>query len=221
MFHIELIIFDVDGTLYDLDDTVRSNYDTQLEFFSHEMNITREKAVSIFEQKSILPYKSPNAKSATEFFLQSGINIIKWKNYREAHFSPEVIDRTKAVNETLIKSFAGISELVILSSNTLGNILSVLQWININPALFKDIYCADRNTGKYPFSKNNAMRDIIADTKADPEKILSVGDRYSTDIEPMLKLGGHGILISGPECLQCIYDDLSEGIITEKNYHYY
>ena len=99
----ELIIFDVDGTLYALNDVVRSNYDVQLEFFSHEMNITQKEAEEIFTQNSILPYKSEKAKSATEFFLKNGLDYDKWKIYRETHFSPEAIDRTKAVSEELIK----------------------------------------------------------------------------------------------------------------------
>lgn len=39
-------------------------------------------------------------------------------------------------------------------------------------------------------------------------KPLSIGDRFSTDIEPILRLGGDGVLISVPKALSLVLEDL-------------
>ena len=80
-----------------------------------------------------------------------------------------------------------------------------------------NIYCTDNNPGRNPFSKTSAFEGIITKTGTAPEKVLSIGDRYSTDIEPLLNLGGHGVLVSGPEDLQKVYDELSAGIIHKES----
>ena len=222
MTELELIIFDVDGTLYDLDDVVKVNYDIQVDFYSRKMNITPAEARTIFDQNGILSCKSDKAKSATEFFLRSGIDSDEWTAYRNNNFSPEVINCDNAASEELIQSFAEISPLVLLSSNTRNNILSVLKWININPALFADIYCTDNNPGKSPFNKTNAITGIITAKNLAAEKILSIGDRYSTDVEPLLRLGGHGAVISSPHNLQNVYEDLLlEKLCSNKFYCFY
>ena len=51
--------------------------------------------------------------------------------------------------------------------------------------------------------------------------MLSIGDRYHTDIEPMLNLGGAGIVVKIPTILDKIYYDLKQGNLEETNYTFF
>ena len=63
---IQLILFDVDGTLYDLHDVMDFNYKLQVDFYSGFYSISEEKTVRIFKEHGIFPAKSDQSKSATE-----------------------------------------------------------------------------------------------------------------------------------------------------------
>ena len=209
----KLIILDVDGTLYDLDDVCELNYNIQIDFYSSELNISKEEAKLIFDRNGILPYKSETAKSATEFFLRTGLNGEKWKRYRESHYSPETIDQKRAVREETLRNFCQICDIILLSSNTYKNILDTLKWIKIDISIFKDIFCATKNPGKTPFNKKNAMEYILKKFHVLAQDVLSIGDRYSTDIEPLLNMGGDGVLVQKPEVLLDVYYDLLHGCL--------
>lgn len=69
-----IIIFDMDGTLYDLDDVVSMNYDMQVKFLSMKRNMSREETVSYLAENRIFPTITKESKSATELFLQIGLD---------------------------------------------------------------------------------------------------------------------------------------------------
>ena len=66
---IKLIIFDLDGTLYNLEDVALSNYKMQLNFYSFCTGKTNEEVVKVFEANDIYPIISRKSKSATDFFV--------------------------------------------------------------------------------------------------------------------------------------------------------
>lgn len=215
----KIIIFDVDGTFYDLNDVVVNNYNMQLDFYSQQMNISRKDAEIVFSENTILPYRSENAHSATEFFLKSGIDSALWSNYRNTHTSTKWINRDKAVTESLISDFAEISRLVLLSSNTYENIIDTLNWIHLDLQIFDAIYCSTSEGIPVPFSKRNAVPYILHEYGIDPGDALAIGDRYDTDLKPLLDLGGDGFLVNGPSDLTDILQFLCTGIEKKHNFH--
>ncbi len=211
-----LIIFDVDGTFYDLDDIVLDNYNMQVDFFSKQKRMNKEDVRYLFEKNSILPYKSEHGRSATEFFLRNGIDAEAWKTYREKYMPFWSIQQETSVSNKLLEQFSELAKLVLLSSNTLENIKNTLNWLKIDLSLFDNIFCSTTDCGGEPFRKLTAVPFIISRYKIDVRSVLCIGDRYESDIRPLVELGGDGVLINKPGDLKEVYQDLFYGTLKEK-----
>ena len=204
----KLIIFDLDGTLYDLKDVHEANYAMQVRFLQQQLKITKSDAISMLEANSVYPIITDQSKSATELFARLGLDMNEWIHYREANFDVTKIDKSRAVPNLTIQQFAELCPLVLLSSNTYENIVKILDYIEIDRKLFKDIYCSNHASMVEPFTKKKVMQIIAHDFKIDYHDILSIGDRYQTDVAPLEALGGIGIAIKEKEELEQIINQL-------------
>lgn len=210
----KLIIFDLDGTLYDLKDVHSANYVLQVEFLQRNLGITYDEAVHQLEQNGVYPIITNKSKSATEYFARLGLDMEQWKQYRESQYDALKIDKSKAVFGGVIGRFAEICPLALLSSNALQNIVKTLDYLGISSKLFDTIYCSDNTPTNAPFNKKQAMQIIAERYHVDFRNILSIGDRYQTDVVPMLELGGHGIVITKPSALQRLLLDMENDMIS-------
>lgn len=210
----KLIIFDLDGTLYDLKDMHSANYVLQVEFLQRNLGISHDEAIHQLEQNGVYPIITNKSKSATEYFARLGLDMNQWKQYRESHYDASKIDKSKAVSGDVIGKFAEICPLVLLSSNSQGNILKTLEYLKIDSRFFKTIYCSDNTPVNEPFNKKRAMRVIAQQYGVEYSEMLSIGDRYQTDVVPMLELGGHGVIVSAPQALNEVMRDLSDDVLS-------
>lgn len=218
----KLIIFDMDGTLYDLNDVVAQNYMMQVDFMMQETGMTRADVINLFEKNSVYPIMRPDSKSCTELMLRMGLDKEKWSIYREQNFDIESIDATKAVSGKLLRDFHELSALVLLSSNSRKNIQRVLWKLGIDESLFIEIVCSDNFSNDTIFNKKDAMRYLADKYCINYAEILSIGDRYQTDVVPLLDLGGHGIVLLEPLSLECVIEDLCSNSLQSNNkYKYY
>lgn len=212
--HQKLIVFDLDGTLYDLNDVMSMSYQMQVDFFSSEMHMSVDEAKAFLTAKDVMPEVSKKSKSATELFLKNGIDKRKWSEYRNTHFMVSQIDKRKAVREDEIKNFKEIGIVVLLSSNAFSIIKKILDHIGIADYIFDEIICSDRFPYEVPFTKKLAMQYLSEKYQVAFSNMYSIGDRYSTDIKPILELGGNGILLHNPIAVSYVLKALEEGICT-------
>lgn len=218
----ELLIFDMDGTLYDLKDVVNSNYEMQISFLVEKTGRNREAVVASLEENHIYPVMKKDSKSATEFFSREGYDMQEWTNYRESRFNVSAIDVTKAVDNDCIGRLAAQFKLVLLSSNSLKNIKRVLSHIGISSSHFSTIVCSDTFAKDIQFCKRAAMKDISRAYGVPFKDMVSIGDRYMTDIQPILELGGCGILLVSPSSMKRVQEDLICGKLKScKEYEFY
>lgn len=213
MLDIKLIIFDLDGTLYNLDDVVALNYKMQIDFYSQKVSKPRSEVINIFSENGIFPIMTEKSKSATEFFVRSGVSSNEWNSYREEHFDVSMIDKSCAATELQVKDFAEIAPLVLLSSNSFKNITKILSHIGIDKDLFEDIICSDHKYSDSSFKKIDEMKLLKDRYKIDASSVISVGDRFKTDIEPMLSIGGLGVRVNGPQDLSDVLDALKNDCV--------
>lgn len=209
-----LIIFDLDGTLYDLKDVHSANYILQVQFLMQQMHISEQEAIELQERNHIYPMITSESKSATEYFARLGLDMEQWKQYRESRYDASKIDKSKAISGDVIKQFTEICPLVLLSSNSVGNILKTLEYLEIDSHCFETIYCSDNTPINEPFNKKKAMQVIAKQYGVDNSEMLSIGDRYQTDVVPMLELGGHGVIVSEPKVLNKVLKDLSDNVLS-------
>lgn len=203
---VKLIIFDLDGTLYNLNDVVAINYQMQLDFYMEYTKKDLNETVLKFEENNIFPEKRKESRSATEYFTRLGLPIKKWNQYREDRFNAEYINKRHAVSQSTLELFVKIAPLILLSSNSHSNIHKILSHIDISESIFEEIVCSDNCHCGEPFMKINEMRAIAERKGIDLEQIFSIGDRYNTDIKPLVDLGGSGEVANGPSDLLRIYN---------------
>lgn len=212
---MNLIVFDLDGTLYDLDDVVASNYEIQLSFVMYKTGKSRQEVVSYFDANSVFPVMTSESKSATELFLRDGFSREEWNAFREARYSVDSIDVDKAASPSLMEAFRSLGICVLLSSNSYSTILRILNRIGMRETDFSSITCSDRFEGERPFNKRDAMVRLLRIYDVEPAGLLSIGDRFNTDIRPSLDIGGAGVLVRKPKCLAAVLRDLSRNSLRD------
>lgn len=209
----EVIIFDMDGTLYDLNDVVQSNYDMQVDFLSSKLNMDKKAAICFLEDHHVYPVIKKDSMSATELFLQIGLNKKEWSEYRDKRFDVNKIDISKSVDANTLIKFSEFGVVVLLSSNAYIVLEKVLNHLNISPLIFNEIICSDRFPYNVPFKKKKAMEYLSEKYDVDYSHMYSIGDRYSTDILPLLELGGKGILIKKTSSIIHVLSDMEKGLL--------
>lgn len=208
MAETEIVIFDMDGTLYDLSDVVSMNYNMQIQFYSKCSGKRADSVVKEFEDNNIYSFVTPGAKSATEYFARKGLDMEEWQKYREEHFDVTRIVKEKAVSDAVIRLFKERYVTLILTSNSYENVKKVLEWLGISEFNFDMIICSNFNYPYEVFCKKKAFEYISQKYGVPFFQMLSIGDRYHTDIEPLIQLGGKGIIVNRPIALELVASNL-------------
>lgn len=211
-----VIVFDFDGTLYDISGVREMMFRIESDFLCEHAGMSRDEARNFMLSEKIITANPSEAKSATECFIRMGISPEIWKSYRTERFDFSCIDPQKAARQEIIEGFRNYGDIILLSSNTLNTIHEIMRRINIDPSIFSSITCSDTVTGK--FSKREIFAELIHGGD-----VLSIGDRYNTDILPLLRLGGRGVLVDGPQSLPNVLHDMKNGGLKEDSdsYNYF
>ena len=207
----DLVIFDVDGTFYDIDNVVARNYEIQVDFIMGKTGQPRSEVVAYFERNCVFPQMTPSSKSATELFLRDGYSRTEWNAFREARFPVDAIDCSLSVNRSIVEGFNKISRCVLLSSNSFSTISKILNRLGMSVDSFDAIVCSDMYPIEGPFNKKSAMAFLLSKFNIPASGMLSIGDRYNTDVLPALELGGEGVVIAKPCALESLLDDMRSG----------
>lgn len=204
-----LIVFDVDGTFYDINNVVARNYEIQIDFIMGRTGLSRPEVVAYFEKNNIFPQMTSSSKSATELFLRDGYSRAEWNAFREARFPVDAIDCSSAVDRSTIEGFKSISShCVLLSSNSYSTISKILNRLGLSADMFDAIVCSDRCPVEGPFNKKAAMAFLLPEFNVPASGMLSIGDRYNTDVLPALELGGAGVVVAKPRALGVLLNDM-------------
>ena len=139
----DLIVFDVDGTFYDINNVVARNYEIQIDFIMGKTSRSRPEVIAYFERNGIFPRMTASSKSATELFLREGYSRAEWNAFREERFPVDAIDCSSAVDLSTIERFKSISRCVLLSSNSFSTIMKILNRLGLPVDLFDTIVCSD------------------------------------------------------------------------------
>lgn len=203
--NIKLIVFDIDGTFYPLKYVQRKNYDNAKRFLSKKLNKTEKETELLFAQNSIFPYQTPTNRSITAFVLSQGVSLEEWNSYRNRNFSFTQIPLSECVRPQDFSALYDKYVLVTLSSNTIRSVKIVLQTLQLEH-FFSDVFCIDQTPfdNNTEFSKKEIIKYASEKYHVPLSSVLSVGDRFNTDIVPVLELGGVGLLVSKPSAISLI-----------------
>ena len=110
--------------------------------------------------------------------------------------------------------------MTLVSSNTRDIIQKTLSHIKIDSCLFDTVIGSDTGFVPLPFTKRKAFAKLVSRLPSG-ERMLSIGDRYATDIEPMLVLGHDGVLLASPQALPQLLKDMRAGTLSLCGYHFF
>jgi putative hydrolase of the HAD superfamily len=182
---IKVLIWDFDGTFYDLRKIPHLQQDVREAEYKTIMAHTgwsREKTSDEFAKKYPEKVKSGTRVTA----MLSEISISEVATESESYF-----DRTKYLQRDtqLISLFDELSHLdhYILANGTKNKIEEALSQLGIDHLIFKDLVTADIIGITKPSEKG--FRYILEKTKLPPEVHLMIGDRELVDLVPAKKLG--------------------------------
>ncbi|MCC8051380.1 MAG: HAD hydrolase-like protein [Clostridiales bacterium] len=193
---IKLIILDVDGTFYNINDVADLNFDLETQFLCDQCCISKKDAIKQLNQNGIFDSIRRESKSATEYFSQIGLPAEQWKQYRELNFNVSLINKENAITNCMICDLHNIAPLVIVSSNSEQNIRNILNFLEIDLNYFRGLYTSDNYVQGGRFSKKRVFREILDKEGLKGKNVVSIGDRYFSDIQPIEDLGGKGFLVS-------------------------
>lgn len=193
---IEVIVFDMDGTLYflDGDNNGFTNSTLQkevlrksLEFIKRVEQCNEAKALQVLHEVRNHPV---------------GISVGLAKRYgitRESYFNvvwdidPHGLVREYEIPVKIIKSLSGKRKMLLTSSPRVWQ-RKVLEFLGIE-GHFERVY-----TGEMFSQKGEVFAALC--NEFEPADIISIGDQLQTDIEPAKKLGMRTLLISSPNSLK-------------------
>ena len=196
----KLILIDMDGTLYDMEDMVIEGYNSSLDYLVKYQGFSIAEAKALLEENHIYPYVCEDACSATAFFMSRGYDVQEWDRKRSENFNCQPIVRKKAMKLENLRKLSEMAPLVLLTNNTMKNVRRVLRHLNIPEDVFAEIFCNEKNN-KTP-SKKPLMKQLMEKYHAKPEETLSIGDRYNVDGKPLVELGGDALIIRKPQFIE-------------------
>lgn len=201
---IEVIGWDLDGTLYPSTPSLNNAiHSLKLQAVANALQLTEQAAAARFaEAYRILGSNTAVLDSfgidGQNFFLET------WRKLALSDFiipNPELVVALHKLRET-----TGLIQVILTNSNSQMTVAKKLAAIGIQKNFFAAIYTSiDLGVNK---PNANAFVPLWENHATNPSKVLYVGDRVETDIEPAQKLGIKTALIATdkPEQVTTIAD---------------
>lgn len=190
------VVFDLDGTLYPRAIYSTVYYDFTRRALEDLLGLPDLEARELLRAAGILRTPSAYQGSVSTLLNSRGVPIREWNAYRDARFDMSELVREDSDLRSTLRHLAGRYTLALMTNNTAGMTRKVLRRLALLDGVFSVVLTSDENVGLKPDSRCFAR--AAEELAVSPEEMLSVGDRYTVDIEPLLGLGGSGLLVSGP-----------------------
>lgn len=192
---IKVIVFDFDETMY-YSPNINQTY--QKYILQVVQDLTKKSKEESYELLNKFGFMSNGEKriSFGKNCEKFGVTKQQWNEYRIDKFFEIDYDLASVVDNELYRKLAEKYILVIVSNEIMENLLIKANKLNIQLHNFCKIYSPNKtNVLNYKSDKTEAFRQICADFDCKSDEIFAIGDRYSVDIEPLINIGGNGLLV--------------------------
>ncbi|MCM8780821.1 MAG: HAD family hydrolase, partial [Candidatus Omnitrophica bacterium] len=186
-----LIIFDLDGTLYNEPNLSRAYEDARWNFISEKLGINPKEAEIRFENIR----KSNPSLTAGEVLQQMRLNLQEWDDYKDSYINPEIYLRPDLRLQKVLAYLSARYTLVIFTHNSLSQTQKILERLGIIN-YFRRIFTSAILGFRKPNPESFKAIARIMDTS--PNLCISIGDREEIDIIPARQAGMQALLVRGP-----------------------
>ncbi|NRQ37302.1 HAD family hydrolase [Nonomuraea sp. NN258] len=193
-----LVIFDLDGTLYPREAYVDQVLGVIARMFVELRGVSQQEARAALAELRQAMRDDWDGTSATSFVLGHGFGIEQWRDYRHRHLSIADGLTADAVTVGELSRLRAHVPIALLTNNARAAALAVLARIGLGRDSF-DALLAAEDVGDTPKPDVGAYAAVLAAAGVSAEYAWAVGDRYDIDVGPLRRLGGAGIVVSGPE----------------------
>jgi len=194
---IKLIILDLDGTLYPRDLYFNKYYDFTVKSLNRLFNFSSDDAIRILNNFGISADHSKDQESISALIISLGMSIKDWNDYRDKNFNIESLVNPNKELVSYLKYLKRFYKIVIFTNNTKITSEKILNRIGIfNESIIDFLLTSDYGLELKPHKEGFEFIKVKFGLLF--SEIVSIGDRESIDIKPLLDLGGNGILISNP-----------------------
>lgn len=198
--NFKVIVFDFDETLYYSPD-VREYYIRYIKkTILNLSNLSEEQTDSLMQEVGFTMENkaSPSFSSSCGKF---GIEKSAWDNYRIDNFFEINYKNAESIDNKLLNELSNHYPLYIVTNEAYKNILIKAEKLGIDISMFKKIFApsVEALLGGNVKTKKELYREIIESEKVLPSEVLVIGDRIKVDVEPMLELGGNGLIVTKPK----------------------
>ena len=193
----ETIIFDIDSTLYTNKTYASEQIDVQIRFIADEMNMdykVLKKQIESYRNEEAL--KTGQKQSLGNTLIHFGIPLSKSIELREKLLKPELYIKKDYRLRKVLERLKTKYKLITVTNNPYIPAFKTLVAIGIQD-LFIDIISLDKSGVSKPHQRPFELASQKAGSPWD--RCISVGDRFSIDLEIPLKMGMGGILVTGVE----------------------
>jgi phosphoglycolate phosphatase/putative hydrolase of the HAD superfamily len=195
---LKAIIFDIDSTLYSNKEYAFEQNDVQIRRFATLNNMSNEKARTLISsyQTEWSKLHSGSTISLSNTLLDFGISIDESIKWRKELIHPEnFLKEDKNLQKTL-KELSENCKLLCLTNNPVLVGYHTLEALGID-GFISEVIGLDTTHQSKPSLKSFEL--TIQRAGYPVENCLSVGDRYTIDIELPLEMGMGGILVDSVE----------------------
>jgi HAD superfamily hydrolase (TIGR01549 family) len=200
------IVFDLDGTLYPRETYISAYYDFTLHALGELLHYGRKDAEEALRKENISGDPKAKQGSVSSLMVRLGVPIDFWNKYRDEKFALSRLVSYDPELEEGVRRLGSSYHLAIVTNNTLITTKNILAKLGLADADFSLIITSDSELSVKPISK--CFIHVAERLTISPHAMLSIGDRFKVDIEPLLALGGSGILVSGPKEIPLIVEKL-------------
>ena len=187
--NIKVVIFDFDDTLYR--GNCWENWGKHVKEFMLSVFKNEQKVEEVMTKYNI-DYRSNGSVIAKATIEEIG-SAKKFLEYENTHIYQHDYARLQVIQDYEIAALAKCYPLYIVSNSVIKYIKYHLKNMGINKKHFKKIYQNDFLVED--MTKTIAYKDILKREKAEPNQVVVIGDSYTNDIEPALKLKMQGIWV--------------------------
>lgn len=195
----KVLVFDFDETLYYSPD-IREYYIRYIKSTILKLsNLSESETDSLMEEVGFTMENkaSPSFSSSCGRF---GIEKSAWDNYRIDNFFEINYKNAESIDNSVLLNLSKRYPLYIVTNEAYKNILIKAERLGIDVTVFKKIFAPSSEALRSGNVKTKKERytEIINSEHISPSEILVIGDRVKVDVDPMLELGGNGLIITRP-----------------------